>query len=189
MAMLHVQETKTQHDVHSVFAVDVVIVRWPEESDRLEELRMAGSARLLLVAPSVPLPGSTDCLEDWVRLPADDSDVRARAAALAARAEVHGTRPEIDGDGLIRHRGQWAPLSPVERVLSQLLVERFGTVVGRDSLTRRAWPTGAPTRNALDVHMLRLRRRIEPLGLEIKTVRARGYLLQETSQVTDSATP
>jgi DNA-binding response OmpR family regulator len=35
-----------------------------------------------------------------------------------------------------------------------------------------------PTRNALDVHVLRLRRRIAPLGLEIRTVRARGYLLQ-----------
>lgn len=160
-------------------------MRWPEESDRLEELRFAGTARLLLVAPSAPLPESMDCLEDWVRLPADDADVRARAASLAARAEVHGTRPEIDEDGLMRHRGQWVPLSPVERQLSQLLVERFGVVVGRDSLTRSAWSTGAPTRNALDVHMLRLRRRIEPLGLEIRTVRARGYLLQETSHVMD----
>jgi DNA-binding response OmpR family regulator len=35
-----------------------------------------------------------------------------------------------------------------------------------------------PTRNALDVHMLRLRRRLEPLGLEVRTVRSRGYVLQ-----------
>ena len=35
-----------------------------------------------------------------------------------------------------------------------------------------------PTRNALDVHILRLRRRIAELGLEIRTVRSRGYLLQ-----------
>ena len=39
---------------------------------------------------------------------------------------------------------------------------------------------GAPTRNALDVHVLRLRRRLAPLGLEIRTVRSRGYLLQES---------
>ncbi len=43
---------------------------------------------------------------------------------------------------------------------------------------RRAWPGGSPTRNALDVHLLRLRRRISTLGLEVRTVRARGYLLQ-----------
>jgi DNA-binding response OmpR family regulator len=28
------------------------------------------------------------------------------------------------------------------------------------------------------VHILRLRRRIAPLGLEVRTVRSRGYLLQ-----------
>jgi DNA-binding response OmpR family regulator len=28
--------------------------------------------------------------------------------------------------------------------------------------------------------MLRLRRRLEPLGLEVRTVRSRGYVLQPT---------
>jgi DNA-binding response OmpR family regulator len=45
-------------------------------------------------------------------------------------------------------------------------------------LARRAWPGGAPTRNALDVQMVRFRRRVEPLGLEVRTVRSRGYLFQ-----------
>ena len=49
---------------------------------------------------------------------------------------------------------------------------------GRDTLARRAWPDGTPTRNALDVHVLRFRRRVAPIGLELRTVRARGYLLQ-----------
>ena len=39
-------------------------------------------------------------------------------------------------------------------------------------------PEGAPGRNALDVHMLRLRRRLSPLRLSIRTVRSRGYLLE-----------
>jgi DNA-binding response OmpR family regulator len=69
-------------------------------------------------------------------------------------------------------------LSPVERELAGALVERFGAVVGRELMARKAWPSGAPTRNALDVHILRLRRRISPLGLEVRTVRSRGYLLQ-----------
>ena len=75
-------------------------------------------------------------------------------------------------------------LSPVERALAAALVDRFGAVVGRDTLVRRAWPSGSPTRNALDVHMLRLRRRISSLGLEVRTVRARGYLLQEVEDRT-----
>jgi DNA-binding winged helix-turn-helix (wHTH) protein len=69
-------------------------------------------------------------------------------------------------------------LSPVERALAAALIDRYNAVVGRDTLVRRAWPGGSPTRNALDVHMLRLRRRISTLGLEVRTVRARGYLLQ-----------
>ena len=43
---------------------------------------------------------------------------------------------------------------------------------------RAGWPKGAPGRNALDVHVLRLRRRLAPLGLAIRTVRVRGYLLE-----------
>jgi DNA-binding response OmpR family regulator len=33
----------------------------------------------------------------------------------------------------------------------------------------------------LDVHVVRLRRRIAPLGLAIRTVRSRGYLLEEAA--------
>ena len=86
--------------------------------------------------------------------------------------------PAVDEDGLLRYRGRWVTLSPVERALAAALVDRFGAVVGRDTLVRRAWAGGNPTRNALDVHMLRLRRRIAELGLEVRTVRARGYVLQ-----------
>jgi DNA-binding response OmpR family regulator len=69
-------------------------------------------------------------------------------------------------------------LSPVEQSLASAMLDRFGAVVTRDILADRAWPSGVPTRNALDVHVLRLRRRIAPLGLEIRTVRSRGYLMQ-----------
>jgi len=70
------------------------------------------------------------------------------------------------------------PLSPVERSLAEGLLERFGAVAGRDALRKRAWPDGLPSRNALDVHMVRLRRRIAELALEVRTVRSRGYLMQ-----------
>lgn len=158
--------------------VAVILVRWPEESTRLSELRGAASPRLLLVGPGSLPPASSDPLEDWIRLPADDSDVRARVATLEARALIAAPAPVLDDDGLLRFRQRWVSLSPVERGLAGALVGRFGAVVGRDVLARRAWPDGAPTRNALDVHVLRLRRRIAPLGLEVRTVRSRGYLLQ-----------
>ena len=69
------------------------------------------------------------------------------------------------------------PLPPLEARLASVLLERFASVVSRDGLGRAGWPDGPPGRNALDVHMVRLRRRVQPLGLTIRTVRGRGYLL------------
>jgi len=89
----------------------------------------------------------------------------------------------LDGDGLLHHRDAWVSLSPVEQALASAMVDRYGAVVTRDALADRAWPEGVPTRNALDVHVLRLRRRIAPLGLEIRTVRSRGYLMQSSPGV------
>jgi hypothetical protein len=155
---------------------EVTLVRWPEEQDRLEIMRAAGAPRLVLVDGIAAPPACADPLEDWVRIPAPDEDVRARMATLAARACE--SRPTVDGDGLLHHEGRWVALSPVEQALGRALVERYGAVVGRDLLARRAWPGGAPTRNALDVHVLRLRRRVATVGLEVRTVRSRGYLLQ-----------
>ena len=157
---------------------DVVLVRWPAEGDRLSQLRANGAPRLVLVDPYTDPPRTSDSLEDWVRLPVDERDVNVRVATLAARADGGALPPAVDADGLLRWRGGWVALSPVEGALATALVERFGAVVGRDTLARRAWPGGAPTRNALDVHVLRLRRRIASLGLEVRTVRSRGYLLQ-----------
>jgi DNA-binding response OmpR family regulator len=69
-------------------------------------------------------------------------------------------------------------LPPVEARLTSALLARYGAVVAREALGRAGWPEGAPGRNALDVHMLRLRRRLSPLSLAIRTVRSRGYLLE-----------
>jgi DNA-binding response OmpR family regulator len=120
----------------------------------------------------------TDCLEDWVAAVAPETEVVARKRALVLRAEQHGARPALDTDGLLHHHDAWVSLSPVEQSLASALLDRFGAVVSREALADRAWPTGVPTRNALDVHVLRLRRRIAPLALEIRTVRSRGYLMQ-----------
>jgi DNA-binding response OmpR family regulator len=158
--------------------VDVEVVRWPADRARVDELRARGLPRLLRVAAGTPAPAGADCLEDWVAHDAGEAEVAARRAAVLARAARHGARPALDEHGVLRHRDGWVPLSPVERSLASVLVDCFGTVVRRETLARRAWPDGLPTRNALDVLVLRLRRRIAPLGLAIRTVRARGYLLE-----------
>jgi DNA-binding winged helix-turn-helix (wHTH) protein len=159
--------------------VEVVLVRWPQEADRRERLQTEGRARLLMVEPDAAPPIVVDCLEDWVRVPADERDVRARVDTLASRAEDNRQRvPELDVDGVLRFDGAWVGLPPVEGRLMESLISRYSAVVSREQLARNGWPDGAPGRNALDVHVLRLRRRIAPLGLAIKTVRSRGYLLE-----------
>jgi DNA-binding winged helix-turn-helix (wHTH) protein len=162
--------------------MDVVLLRWPLEQERRVRLEREGRLRLLLVEGGVTAPQCTDPLEDWIRVPADEADVRARIEGLAGRyREQRDDRPELDRDGLLRFGGAWVSLPPVEARLMSALIERFGAVVSRDHLCRTGWPKGAPGRNALDVHVLRLRRRISPVGLAIKTVRSRGYLLEAES--------
>jgi Transcriptional regulatory protein, C terminal len=159
--------------------VDVVLVRWPAEAVRRAQLALRQLPRLLLLEDNAVPPQPADCLEDWIRVPATEIDVRSRCSALAARADQHvSASPTLDDDGVLRFGGIWVPLPPVEARLTDALLQRFGAVVSRDGLARAGWPDGAPGRNALDVHVLRLRRRIQPLGLAIRTVRSRGYLLE-----------
>jgi DNA-binding response OmpR family regulator len=159
--------------------VDVTLVRWPAERARRAELVAAGQARLLLVEGGSEPPPTEDCLEDWIRLPAAEADVQWRLAAVEARAERHQLpAPALDDDGVLRLAEGWVSLPPVEARIASALLGRLGAVVSREALSRAGWPHGAPGRNALDVHVLRLRRRVQPLGLAIRTVRSRGYLLE-----------
>ncbi len=166
--------------------MDVELVRWPEERRRRDRLRREGTPRLLLVDTHEPAPDPADCLEDWVRLPASDADVEARRRAVLVRARRHEAgAPALDDDGVLRLDDRWVALPPVEARLAAALVERLGAVVSRDALSRAGWPDGPPGRNALDVHVLRLRRRLGPVGLAIRTVRSRGYLLERAEAPSD----
>jgi DNA-binding response OmpR family regulator len=159
--------------------MDVVLLRWPAESARREELVEIGRARLLLVEDGAAPPEPIDCLEDWIRVPAPELDLQARLVALEARAARHApATPSLDADGVLRFGPGWVSLPPVEARLTESLLDRFGAVVGREALARAGWPDGTAGRNALDVHVLRLRRRLAAVGLAIKTVRSRGYLLE-----------
>ncbi len=159
--------------------IDVAVVRWPTERDQRARFEGTSAPRLLLVEEGASPPAGDDCLEDWVRLPATDVDVRLRIEALARRASRHlSSPPVLDGDGVLWFGGDWVSLPPVEARLVGSLVGRFGALVSRDGMSRSGWPDGAPRRNALDVHVLRLRRRLHPLGLVIRTIRSRGYLLE-----------
>jgi DNA-binding response OmpR family regulator len=154
-------------------------VRWPDEVSRRERLAGEGVPRLLLVEEGAPPPDIDGCMEDWIRVPAPEVDLRARLRGLDTRVRLHAPAvPDLDRDGVLRYGSGWVSLPPVEARLTAALLERFGGVVSREALARAGWPEGAPGRNALDVHVLRLRRRLDRLSLAIRTVRSRGYLLE-----------
>ena len=183
------------------------MLRWPDERARRSRISEAGEPRLLLVPEGEEPPAVVDCLEDWIRVPATENEVRARVDALAVRSHAHlpngngngsangatdgqaagngrgagqeaAAEPVLDDFGVLRLNRSWVALPPLEARLTEALLERLGAVTSREQLIRAGWPAGAPGRNALDVHVLRLRRRLLPVGLAIRTVRSRGYLLE-----------
>jgi DNA-binding response OmpR family regulator len=160
-------------------AMEPVALRWPVEEERRRQLADAGVPRLLVIEPGALPPAVESPLEDWIRTPASEIDRAARIEVLRRRANGADTRsaPTVDENGIVRTGRQWAAVPPVEARLVTLLIERFGAVVSRDELCAAGWPDGGAERNVLDVRILRLRRRIEPIGLVVHTVRSRGYLL------------
>lgn len=159
----------------------VCLVRWPEEEALLERLRVERRPRLLLVPPTAPAPAVTACEEDWIRLPADDGDVRARAEALATRSTRHRPTPALSPDGRIAVEDRWVVLSGIEQRLVSVMLDRLGNVVDVGSLRSAAWPDRPASDGALRVHMTRLRQRLRQLGLELHNVRGRGYVLERTA--------
>ena len=155
-------------------------MRWPAEAPRRQRLVAEEQPRLLLVEGDATPPEAVDCLEDWMRVPVDEAELAVRLGALAVRAAAHLAphQPDLDDDGVLRRGRNWVALPPVEARLISAMLDRLGAVVSREALARAGWPEGAPGRNALDVHVLRLRRRLAPVGLVIRTVRSRGYLLE-----------
>jgi DNA-binding winged helix-turn-helix (wHTH) protein len=164
-----------------------VVLRWPSERGRRQELADRGLPRLLLVDRDAIPPVCVDPLEDWVRLPCDERDIDARMHALRRRAGARSpsTRPGLDGQGRLLRSNRWVALSPIEEQLCTLLIGDFGAVVSDRRLLARAWPDGTGTPTGLRLQMTRLRRRIAELQLEVRSVRGRGYVLQDQAELSE----
>ena len=156
----------------------VTVVDWPSGEAHRQHLADWGRLRLLRLEPGVPAPHVTDPNEDWIRVPCSDEDIAARSRMLRARRAGRQPRsPRVDEYGVLRADGLRRPLAPVEARLMRALLEEAGEVVTRGELAAAGWPGETPTRNAVDLRVMRLRRRVEPLGVMIRTVRGRGYVV------------
>jgi hypothetical protein len=156
----------------------IFVVAWPGDAERRHLLEAGRLPRLLLVDADAEIPVAADCLEDWVSLPTTVELLLARARTLRAHANAHEpVRPRLGPDGVLRFGAGLATLGQVQSKIMSSLLARFGATVPTDQLLRVGWPAEAPIKEALHGTVRRLRSQIAPLGLEIRTVRSRGYLL------------
>jgi DNA-binding response OmpR family regulator len=131
-----------------------------------------------VVEAGAQAPVCTDPHEDWVRAPISRNDLEARVRALQNRLDSSRT-PSLDSTGTLCFGNQSITMSNAQVELMVLLIEQFEMVVYRHELEQRlAERVSRPTRNSLDLHIMRLRRRLSSIGLIIRTVWGRGYVLE-----------
>ncbi|MET0149033.1 MAG: winged helix-turn-helix domain-containing protein [Acidimicrobiales bacterium] len=163
----------------------IVILRWPEESDRRCDLAAAGIPRLLLVSPDSAPPPVWAVDEDWLSIDAPLEDRAHREATLRRRMDlVTSPAPPpvttivVDGDGLARRHGRWVALTELEVRLVRPLLAADGHCVSRADLLEAAWPGEERRDRAVDGAIRRLRTKLRPLGAQIHGITGVGYLLE-----------
>jgi len=83
-------------------------------------------------------------------------------------------------DRMLTANGEQMLLSPRELGVLEMLLLRVGRVVSKDSIVEALckWDEGVGN-NAIEVYIHRLRKKLEPLGINVLTIRGLGYLLQK----------
>ncbi|HEX5587026.1 MAG TPA: helix-turn-helix domain-containing protein [Acidimicrobiia bacterium] len=156
----------------------VRLLRWPADAPERDALAARATPRLLVVPAHHPAPPVVDELEDWIREPVERSELAARCATLDERAARRAEQPLVDEAGLVWFRDRWTSVPPMQIPLVRLLVERFEIVTSNRELHAAYAQGGAsPHPEAVKAAVARLRGRLAPIGLVLKTVRGTGYVL------------
>ncbi|MEL7228418.1 MAG: response regulator transcription factor [Pseudomonadota bacterium] len=161
--------------------------------DAIAKLRLKGANCMVMVVSALGrssnrIEGLEMGADDYLAKPFDPDELRARMRALLRRRRVEGMDHDliVFRDLEIRlkartvHRdGQHIPLSPREFQLITYFARHAQEVVTRTMLLEHVWNLHFdPQTNVVDVHIGRLRRKLEVNGLPplIHTVRGEGYL-------------
>jgi two-component system OmpR family response regulator len=127
--------------------------------------------------------------DDYLTKPFAFSELLARVEALTRRGKAEGPQTKLVVGDLemdllsrtVRRGGQKIDLQPREFRLLEYLMRHAGQVVTRTMLLEGVWDYHFdPQTNVIDVHVSRLRQKIDkpfPTGL-IHTIRNAGYMLR-----------
>lgn len=124
--------------------------------------------------------------DDYMAKPFDIREFEARVRSLLRRqAGLRSSTVTLGAltlDQISRQfsaQGQPVDLPPRERALLELLVMRAGKVVAKEAIVQSVTSLDdILSDNAIEQYVSRLRRRLQPLGLNLRTVRGLGYLLE-----------
>lgn len=132
--------------------------------------------------------------DDYLVKPFAFSELHARIRALARRGRIEETPKlrccDIEMDRVthsVTRAGQPIELTQKEFELLEMLLKHKGQVVSRELLAQALWQTrsrAVPLDNVIDVHVARLRAKIDPPSMPhlIRTIRGVGFSIQEASQ-------
>lgn len=124
--------------------------------------------------------------DDYLVKPFEMDELEARIRALSRRKQLDYGARETIGDlefdrttRQISANGQVLDVPRREMAVLECLLERRGRIVPKSQLTDYVYGVGADVEySAVEPHVSRLRKRLQNLGIRIKTARGLGYLLE-----------
>ena len=125
--------------------------------------------------------------DDYMAKPFDVAELEARVRALARRGMAgsptllrHGPLAYDQVGRVARLNGEALELSAREMNLLEILLQRTGRLVSKEQLVTHLCEWGEEVSpNAIEVYIHRLRKKLEPGGVRIVTVRGLGYSLEK----------
>lgn len=124
--------------------------------------------------------------DDYMTKPFALPELEARVRALTRRGTGQGTLIEVgelvfdQAERVVRLKGKSIDLSARELELLEVMLLRAGRLVSKEHLIDHlcAWGEEVST-NAIEVYVHRLRKKLEPGGVRISTMRGLGYCLEK----------
>jgi two-component system OmpR family response regulator len=124
--------------------------------------------------------------DDYLAKPFALQELEARVRALARRGQAMEGRAlalgalRLDRAGKVAMLGdEKLDLSAREMALLEILMQRADRMVGKEQLVDQLCEWGEElSTNAIEVYVHRLRKKLEPGGVRINTVRGLGYCLE-----------